>query len=86
MKLIGLILLVALFSNAAFADVSVKGYNRRDGTYVQPHYRSDPNSNKYDNWSTKGNVNPYTGREGTKNLDNSQQDPVFKDDVNETNR
>jgi len=38
-------------------DVGVRGYTRRDGTYVQPHVRSAPNSTRLDNFSTKGNVN-----------------------------
>ncbi len=45
---------------------SVRGYTRKDGTYVAPHMRTNPNSTRTDNWSTRGNVNPYTGREGTK--------------------
>jgi hypothetical protein len=49
------------------ADVSVKGHFRKDGTYVAPHMRSSPNASTLDNWSTKGNVNPYTGQAGTKN-------------------
>ncbi len=44
----------------------VKGYDREDGTYVRPHYRSAPDGNFYNNWSTKGNINPYTGKPGTK--------------------
>jgi hypothetical protein len=56
--------LVFAFIGSAIADVRVRGYTRRDGTYVAPHYRSSPNSTKMDNWSTRGNVNPYTGREG----------------------
>jgi hypothetical protein len=47
-------------------DVYVRGYTRKDGTYVQPHYRSAPDGNFYNNWSTKGNVNPHTGQPGTK--------------------
>lgn len=51
----------------AFAkDVFVRGYYRSDGTYVQPHYRSRPDGNIFNNWSTKGNLNPYTGEWGTK--------------------
>src|SRR4051812_49422636 len=50
---------------AAYADQYVRGYSRSNGTYVQPYYRSSPNGNPYDNWSTKGNVNPYTGQPGT---------------------
>lgn len=50
----------------AHADTYVNGYYRKNGTYVQPHYRSDSNNTKLDNWSTRGNVNPYTGSAGTK--------------------
>lgn len=68
MKKVIIFALVGLFlATSAIADVYVKGYTRKDGTYVAPHYRSDPNGSVYDNWSTKGNVNPYTGKKGTKN-------------------
>lgn len=56
-----------ILTTAAQADTYVKGHTRSNGTYVQPHYRSDSNSTTRDNWSTKGNTNPYTGRQGTKN-------------------
>jgi hypothetical protein len=49
----------------AYADVFVHGYFKRDGTYVAPHYRSAPDGYFYNNWSTKGNINPYAGRKGT---------------------
>ena len=59
--------LVVAFSTVAEArDTYVDGYTRKDGTYVQPHYRSAPDTNRYNNYSTRGNVNPYTGEEGTK--------------------
>jgi hypothetical protein len=32
---------------------------------VQPHYRSSPDGSRLNNWSTRGNVNPYTGKPGT---------------------
>lgn len=48
------------------AQVRVKGYVKKDGTYVAPHYRSSPNSTTLDNYSTRGNYNPYTGAVGTK--------------------
>ncbi|MBS1972314.1 MAG: hypothetical protein JSU04_18555 [Bdellovibrionales bacterium] len=47
-------------------SVHVNGYTKKDGTYVAPHERSAPNNTKLDNWSHKGNVNPYTGEVGTK--------------------
>lgn len=43
----------------------VKGHIRSDGTYVAPHYRSNPDSTKLNNYSTQGNYNPYTGQQGT---------------------
>ena len=63
------LLLVAL-ATVDFASASdrvrVKGYFRKDGTYVQPHYRTAPDGRFYNNWSTFGNVNPYTGEVGKK--------------------
>ena len=51
------------------ATVRVRGYYRKNGTYVQPHYRSNPDGNPYNNWSFPGNVNPYTGKVATGNPD-----------------
>jgi hypothetical protein len=42
----------------------VKPHIRKDGTYVEGHYRSSPNKSKLDNYSTQENVNPYTGQKG----------------------
>jgi hypothetical protein len=39
-------------------------YYRRDGTYVPGHYQTNPNGTKLDNYSTVGNVNPWTGKPG----------------------
>ncbi|MGB4257893.1 MAG: hypothetical protein WBL15_09365 [Phycisphaerae bacterium] len=51
-----------------YADVPVRGYYRNDGTYVQPHMRSNPDGNPFNNYSTYPNVNPYTGVQGTKHF------------------
>jgi hypothetical protein len=48
----------------AAADVSVHGYYRRNGTYVQPYHRSAPDGTVTNNYSFRGNVNPYTGKVG----------------------
>lgn len=56
-----------LVPSVVSAQVYVNGYTRSDGTYVAGHYRSSPNSTKLDNYSTKGNINPYTGEVGTVN-------------------
>lgn len=45
------------------------GYTKSNGTYVAPSHATNPNGTKADNWSSKGNVNPYTGKEGTKPRD-----------------
>ncbi len=65
--LIAILSVLLAVSMALAGDVYVKGHTRKDGTYVQPHYRSAPDRNPNNNWSTKGNVNPYTGQPGTKN-------------------
>jgi hypothetical protein len=44
----------------------VEGHYREDGSYVQGHYKTNSDDSFYNNWSTSGNVNPYTGRLGTK--------------------
>lgn len=61
------LLIIVLFfaSLTAFSQVSVSGYYRSNGTYVQPHQRTMPNHTINDNYSTKGNINPYTGKVGT---------------------
>jgi hypothetical protein len=58
----GLVALVLAAS--AIGQVRVRGYVRKDGTYVAPHYRSSPNGTKADNYSTRGNYNPHTGKPG----------------------
>lgn len=50
----------------AQSTVYVRPHVRSDGTVVQGHYRTSPNSTRNDNWSTRPNVNPHTGRAGTK--------------------
>lgn len=68
MKKILFCIVLALCSSLV-ADTYVNGYTKKDGTYVQGHYRSSPNSTKNDNYSTYGNTNPYTGEAGTKKGD-----------------
>jgi len=66
-KLFLALLATVLVAPAVSAQVRVRGYTRNDGTYVAPHYRSAPNGTTLDNYSTRGNVNPYTGAVGTRN-------------------
>jgi hypothetical protein len=64
MKKITFCLLILAANNAAFSDDYVNGYVRQDGTYVQPNFRSESNQYRYDNYSSQGNSNPYTGQQG----------------------
>lgn len=77
MKVSGLALLVSLCfapttllakkaSDSSGGSHSVRGHVKKDGTYVQPHRATNPNNTQRDNWSSKPNVNPYTGKQGTK--------------------
>ncbi len=55
--------ILAIASSDAVAQVHVRGHvNRRTGTYVAPHYRSRADHSRLDNWSTRGNYNPFTGK------------------------
>ena len=51
--------------SVAQAQVWVDPYNRKDGTQVQGHYRSNPDGNPYNNYSYPGNTNPYTRKQAT---------------------
>ena len=64
-KVIGLVLLVLAGTVAAQSSHYRSGYVTRNGTYVAPSYATNPNNTLLDNYSTKGNVNPYTGKIGT---------------------
>lgn len=80
-------LLILLNSTLVISkDVYVEGYYRSDGTFVQGHYRTKPNNTINDNYSTKGNINPYTGKEGWVPMEqyNSIQ-PINRNDTNLSN-
>lgn len=63
-----LILLCAMIGTSALArDVYVQPHVTKNGDYVQGYHRTAPDSNPYNNYSTQGNVNPYTGQAGTVN-------------------
>lgn len=73
--LAGLVVSTLLWSESANSqsrrsrDVSVDGYYRNNGTYVDPYYRTAPNQTRDDNYSTRGNINPYTLEEGRQRKD-----------------
>ena len=58
-------------STVNFNTTTVSGYSRSNGTYVQPHVRTMPNNTNWDNFSTKGNYNTFTGSTGYRAKDYS---------------
>lgn len=49
-------------------DVRVRGYVTKRGRYVGSYHRTSPNKTKADNYSTKGQINPWNGKAGSKSL------------------
>lgn len=41
---------------------NVQGYYNRNGNYVNSYQRTNPDSNRYNNYGSPGNYNPNTGR------------------------
>jgi hypothetical protein len=70
-------LFVLLVQTVSGQTTYAPGYTKKNGTYVAPHYKTSPNKTKVDNWSTKPNVNPYTGKQGTVILPDPYYAPVI---------
>lgn len=45
---------------------AIRAHVTKKGTYVAPSRATNPDKSKTNNYSHKGNVNPATGKEGTK--------------------
>lgn len=74
----------------------VKSYLRSDGAYVKGHIRTDQNNTNRDNYTTKPNVNPHTGKKGfiepnnnfsprTDNFNNTPSFPTTHTSINSLN-
>ncbi|EJN22048.1 hypothetical protein PMI36_03331 [Pseudomonas sp. GM79] len=57
------------YSYGSRSDHAISGYTRSNGTYVKPSHATNPDFTRNNNYSTKGNLNPYTGKFGTKPRD-----------------
>lgn len=70
MKKLIVFTLTLIISSFSFAKDShhVRGYIKNDGTYVRSHRQTNPNKTQRDNWSAQGNINPYTGKQGSKKI------------------
>lgn len=77
MKMLMGICFLLLFASTCFADQNVSGYVRQDGTYVAPYVRSSPDSSYNNNYSTKGNTNPYTSESGTNSRTYNYRTPNY---------
>lgn len=64
-----LLLIIASFiamTASAKGSHGIRGYTKKNGTYVAPSRATNPNKTKRDNYSHRGNVNPYNGKSGAK--------------------
>jgi hypothetical protein len=77
--IIGLLLATPLAFAAS--SHSVKGYSKKDGTYVQPHRQTNPDQLRRNNYSSEGNYNPSTGKEG-KQRNELSNPPKYNDSYN----
>lgn len=59
----------------SYADQKVNGYYKKNGTYVESYRRTKADRTYNNNYSTRGNVNPYHGARGTKPRDEDTYRP-----------
>lgn len=55
-----------IYSMPSFDVEYQSGYFKKDGTYVNSHFKTKKNGTKRDNYSTYPNINPYTGKIGSR--------------------
>ena len=53
------------FIAPSFAE-RVRGHQKKDGTWVESYNRSRRDGVKLNNYSSYGNINPHTGKKGSK--------------------
>lgn len=57
------------YSSSSRSDHTIRAYTKSNGTYVGSSHATNPDATRNNNYSTKGNVNPYTEKLGTKSRD-----------------
>lgn len=77
MTTIAIVIAMVFTVSAGFTDTYVNGYYRKDGTYVNGHHRSSSNGTVTDNYSFKGNTNPYTGKTGSNYYRKDSSSPYY---------
>lgn len=54
------------FNSTNSSVVRVRSYYKTNGSFVNSYYRTSPDSSLFNNFSTKGNINPFTGMSGNR--------------------
>lgn len=68
MKKLIVVITLSLLTLTGFSQskTRVKSYTKKNGHRVEAHDRTRKDRTKRNNWSTKGNRNPETGKKGYK--------------------
>lgn len=74
-KLLTVVAFALMMVPSAYASkgVWVDGFTKKNGTRVDGHYRSRPDDSYNNNWSTRANKNPHTGKVGENRPLNNQE-------------
>jgi hypothetical protein len=64
--LLSLFVTIGVFAQTNPRSETVHSYTKKDGTHVNSYHKTAPNRTQRDNYSAKGNTNPYTGKKGYK--------------------
>ena len=56
------------YAQVNWQSEKVKTYKKKNGTIVKPYKRTKPNRTEVDNYSTAGNINPYTLKKENKKV------------------
>ena len=67
-KILACMLSLFVLASVVEGAQRTRGYFKKNGTYAMPHYKTKRDGTKLNNYLTKGNVNPYTGKKGYKKL------------------
>ncbi|WP_104696950.1 MULTISPECIES: hypothetical protein [unclassified Helicobacter] len=67
-KFLSLLIISSFFISLSAKDTYNKGYFKKNGTYVQPHFKTKPNKTKKDNYSSKGKQTLIQAKRVIKNI------------------
>ena len=67
-KILACVIALFVLTGVVEGAQRTRGYIKKNGTYIMPHYKTRKDGTRLNNYSTKGNENPYTGKKGYKKL------------------